>query len=483
MSLEIALRPYIYTPGSTPDDPGPPTAGVPASKPLLSWNDAVTIAIVIGGAVASIIAVYLPAASVALGQTNQLVIVGFCLTVMAMGTTRQVTFASLLYDVHNGQASLQDLESLLRKDLWALNSGIRTKLIVFLLTAIPLALSASYKQFVGGYSSVEVIAKPGKFGYAMPPGFGRVGAGLALAVDQYLPYWQDADVNRTYGFSLYVVSNTTAALLDAPNATYFEDLQDSVRGGDAVFVSATVNATVTESVPFSPEDLTDEGWNNLKIKVFSNWEDYDLHDDHGISASLLPETPTTRNSLMQDIITTNYYGIDGTLLHEFDYRRYPRSRNVNTVPALVGSRIAAMNRFKYKDEYSAWDNETLGVNNYADISQYDKLGDKIHIVRQRESMRRTPVLLFILLLNPVLTLLGVAVKLGLYHSPVDENFGLVSLLAAVEPDTLKVLSGAGMSGELNRRVQTRFAVDKDRIAVHLDEKSGAHRLERGTMYS
>jgi hypothetical protein len=123
------------------------------------------------------------------------------------------------------------------------------------------------------------------------------------------------------------------------------------------------------------------------------------------------------------------------------------------------------------------------VDNYKDISQYDKRGDDIHIVRQRVSMRRDPVLLFILLLNPTLTLISVAVKLWLYHCPVDENFGLVSLLAAVEPDTLKVLSGAGLSGELNRRVQTRFVVDKGRIAVHLDEKGGAHRVERSTMYS
>jgi hypothetical protein len=103
-------------------------------------------------------------------------------------------------------------------------------------------------------------------------------------------------------------------------------------------------------------------------------------------------------------------------------------------------------------------------------------------VRQRISLRRSLALLFILLLNPMLTLLGVAVKLWLFHCPVDENVGLVSLLAAVEPETLDVVQGAALSGRLSRRVRTRFVIKDGRIRMHLDQKDGAHRIEKGTIY-
>lgn len=110
------------------------------------------------------------------------------------------------------------------------------------------------------------------------------------------------------------------------------------------------------------------------------------------------------------------------------------------------------------------------------------LVSEIRIVRQRVSLRRDPVLLFILLLNPVLTLLGTAVKLWLYHCPVDENVDLVSLLVAVEPETSGVVKGAALSGRLDRQVKTRLVGEDGRIVVYLDRKDGAHRIERGCVY-
>jgi len=48
---------------------------------------------------------------------------------------------------------------------------------------------------------------------------------------------------------------------------------------------------------------------------------------------------------------------------------------------------------------------------------------------------------------------------------------------------LDVLNGASLSGKLGRWVGTRFAVEEGRIVVHLDEKDGAHQIERGRVYS
>lgn len=401
---------HTFVRGSDSDGKASPYAGVPASKSSISWRDLSTIAVVLGAALGSVLAVYYPAAAVFLGQTNQLVVVGFCLTVMAMSTARQTTLASIMFDVRSGRSSLQDFEALLRRDFWATHAGLRTKVIILLLTATPLALSVSYKRFVGGYSSIEISAPAGQFGYTMPPAFGRVGIGLALTVNQYLPYWLDAGINRTYGFSLYVPSNTTAAVLDTPYASYFSNLQAGVRGEDAMLVSAIVNATVTESAPFSHRDLTDRGWEELKGS-FANWQEEDMHDVHSIlwassskhnnsrtivsiwdhrnqtvrgqarqlytnrreahgtwkitssnitlqAAELLPETDQTRSWARQRIIMENVVYVDNTLLREFDYYRYPRPEAVDTTPALVAvqsaSTIASIDRYRSMDEYSIW---------------------------------------------------------------------------------------------------------------------------------
>jgi hypothetical protein len=115
------------------------------------------------------------------------------------------------------------------------------------------------------------------------------------------------------------------------------------------------------------------------------------------------------------------------------------------------------------------------------ISHYSKTGSEIRIVRQRVSLQRSPPLLVIVIVQPVLVALAAALKMWLRSSPVDENAGLVSLLAAVEPETLKVLNGAALSGKLSRRVSVRFVVEQNRIIVHLDEK-GAHRIQSREMY-
>jgi hypothetical protein len=90
-------------------------------------------------------------------------------------------------------------------------------------------------------------------------------------------------------------------------------------------------------------------------------------------------------------------------------------------------------------------------------------------------------LLFILLLNPVLTLRG-SQALAVPLPSRDENIGPVSLLAAVEPKTLVVVRGAALSGKVSERIRTRFVVEDGRIVVHLDQKDRAHRINKDTVY-
>jgi hypothetical protein len=222
------------------------------------------------------------------------------------------------------------------------------------------------------------------------------------------------------------------------------------------------------------------------------------------SAEFLSQTAQMRAWPQQKIRQNNMMVTDTDLLQEYDYLRYLRIQNVDTTPALVAMAIASLiagtNRYKPSEDFSYmvrtrhFSRASLrssghfqdygkysAVKPWTAISHYSKTGSEIRIVRQRVSLQRSPPLLVIVIVQPVLVALAVALKMWLRSSPVDENAGLVSLLAAVEPETLNVLNGAALSGKLSRRVSVRFVVEQNRIIVHLDEK-GAHRIQSREMY-
>jgi hypothetical protein len=62
------------------------------------------------------------------------------------------------------------------------------------------------------------------------------------------------------------------------------------------------------------------------------------------------------------------------------------------------------------------------------------------------------------LVYPVLLLLAVVTKAFLYATPVGENFGLVSLLAGINHETLEVLSGAALSGDVKKPLPVSIVV-------------------------
>lgn len=66
----------------------------------------------------------------------------------------------------------------------------------------------------------------------------------------------------------------------------------------------------------------------------------------------------------------------------------------------------------------------------------------------------------VFLVLPLLTVLAVLLRActPLGHAPVSTSFGLISVLAAVRPDSLYLLHGAGYTGKLKREVYADFAV-------------------------
>lgn len=113
----------------------------------------------------------------------------------------------------------------------------------------------------------------------------------------------------------------------------------------------------------------------------------------------------------------------------------------------------------------------------------------VQTFHERETLRRSAVLLFVLALMPCLSLCAVLAKVALYSCPEDDGFGLISVLAAVAPGPLGRLRGAGLSGKLHRGVgvdiklvSSEDGTGGERVEIRLDEISERSRVRRGVVH-
>ncbi|KAI4265950.1 MAG: hypothetical protein L6R38_009062 [Xanthoria sp. 2 TBL-2021] len=208
-----------------------------------------------------IVAVRHKATAVLLGQTNQLVVVGLVLSIMAFITQQQVQKVILLYEARYGASTLQNFDGILQRKYFDLNMTWQPRLVLWFLFILPLGLGASYKQFSGGSTKLILQASDMHFGATAAPGYQLIGNGLSLLVTAYLPFWLNPAVRRTYGFNLLIADNATAAILDAPFPSFLTDIQESLKVGQSVLMSAQVNATVTQNLnPSTSERDSPEYW-------------------------------------------------------------------------------------------------------------------------------------------------------------------------------------------------------------------------------
>ena len=228
-----------------------------------------TVVVLLAFMVASTAVLHKPTA-VSLGQTNQLIVFGLTLSIMGYCTQRQIKILSLYYEARTGKSTLQNFEAILCTDYFSRAASIQPRLVLLFLFALPLGLSASYKKFIGGFTTISVQSTDANFGSTAAPGYQLIGNGLSLLVEVYLPFWIKPDLDRTYGFNLYIADNRTAAILDAPLPNELLRLQASLKEHESMNITAKVNATVTESADISPSERYDyDGYWYGKESVFN----------------------------------------------------------------------------------------------------------------------------------------------------------------------------------------------------------------------
>ncbi|KAL9102775.1 MAG: hypothetical protein Q9163_002093 [Psora crenata] len=246
----IELPPFHNETDETPlKKPGEGAVGKPRAKPILNSIDVLAIFTSVASLIASI-CVITPdwSPSWQLGFEGQIIVIGFLLSVMNLCMMRIAPTLFLILETRWGNSRLQNYESILRNTVTLSHTRLIWRLTLLILILLPLGLSAAYKRFSGGHSTLRITAPyPGYYGVAPPP-MGSYNVinnfTLYLALNASVPFL-DASSNdsippslahpKAYGFNTLLIDNTAQiCFINSENITSQESWT----------LSASVNATV-----------------------------------------------------------------------------------------------------------------------------------------------------------------------------------------------------------------------------------------------
>ena len=231
--------------------------GEPCHTKRFSWKDLGAVGIAMIAFAVAMVVVFDKSTAVKLKQTDQLIMLGVMLSVMGACAKRQMQRLFFVLEAHAG-STIQNFDALLQGDFLSQEAGIHTRATLLFLFLLPLALGVSYKRFIGGSTTAEIASVGGSYGLTAAPGYQRIGNGLSLLVNVYLPFWiHPTNGTSTYGFNLYVPSNGIAAVLDAPLPNTVLQLQKGLKQDESLRISTHVNATVSEISPLSDSERND----------------------------------------------------------------------------------------------------------------------------------------------------------------------------------------------------------------------------------
>ncbi|KAL8953586.1 MAG: hypothetical protein Q9222_000581 [Ikaeria aurantiellina] len=532
--------------------PGLKPLGVPTAKKRLHKSQVVAAVISLISLALAITAVANGKVSWLLGQKNhQLIVIGFLLGVMnlCLGSTAPILF--LQVEARYGSSTLQNYDGILCNRILGSRLDAVWRLVLGLMTILPLGLSIAYKTFTGGQSTLAIntadyIGNTSYYGMFAPPGLQSLGeqTGISLFSNATLPFLVAASpINggepplplgtQVYGFNILLLDNRTTAVLDIPQPEYISTVQNLLAPGESWRITARIAGTVakfndsktieSEAVnstfmrrckeavassgaytamqmltencfallsspspdqsfqylgfPPFPNDHTLPGYPSCS--TFSHYARlYDITRrpctgswiiDRGgfrLVSGRCDETtlPPEKQLIVTDVTGTFFGYFYMSSLVEFLGPFGTPSRNgsdwkhsfmATGVAAMLWSRITVM--YGAANLAETHDAPTWTSGNNTNFTQDDvglmyPVNDTVEYIRP--TLRKSGLLYFTLTIQPLLVLIAIAsIAFILKSTPLDKDFGFISVLSGIDRGSLDVVNGASLSGNLAAKVK------------------------------
>ena len=503
--------------------------GKPACKKFLCGRDYWTLLVQTICCVVAILTVANTSVVLYLGQINQLVVLGILLTVMGKSFQGRMRFLLLSLEF-NRECRVQNLDSIIRNDAFLEQTSIWVRIVLALAYILPLGLGAAYKTFTGSRIHHQANYQDVQFGLTGAPGSQGLGNGLSLMANASLPFFESPRLHTAYGFNMYSDDNQTVYFLDGPLPDDVRSIQNALDHGGTFDMSARamglastdgqvlkaaeqVNINSSESgvtaFPIYPGifslilNQNSDNMSDIHVSVFDGpvgdpirGGDFksQLRCVHSqrvwcngswtvgkTSVFLTHAACEGTTSISQDIIQANFIALGGFApqINEFITHPVSQGRNnlenidlvVPAVSAALWARITSLNGA-----------EIIGADTHYGSTPIWYSASPTDVSIGAPALHKSWALFFIILLYPVGSVLVITLRASLFYStPVDENFGFISLLAGSDSENRQYLDGASLSSKAiepvrlsvieedsfessSRTVRLRYVVAKERHA-------------------
>lgn len=274
-----------------------------------------------------------------MGYQNQIIVIGFLISVMNICAERVVPSCFLALEAR-GKSRLQNYNAILTNKFLSSHISWYWRVLMILFLALPLALSVGYKKFLGGESTTGLKPFSGLYGISYPiiGDWTPINDPIYLQVSSNAAY-QTASANDTpilngsnhyplvYGYNVLLLSGDSAALLDLPTNEYLQDIRSRFNDGETWQVSASVNAYVATRNASAAEPLRndDDYWQSALDASAKGLTSYWLARDANTYIGMLPifNEPfcwmgvyrgglTTDNMYSKSLSDANVYGFRHT---------------------------------------------------------------------------------------------------------------------------------------------------------------------------
>lgn len=205
---------------------------------------------------------------------RQLLVIGFLLSIMNLCLAYLATGIMLRLEARFGSSTLQNYDAILRGNAFRNHTDRSWRMALLLMTLLPLSLSAAYKSYTGGTSTVTMgPSSPlsnNLWGTVGPPDMEPLGTntGISLHFSVALPFIQASEVSLSarmegtnwvdpndepplpttptaYGFNVLSINDSATAVIDAPSSEWVKSIQSHLLALEKVNVSAQVLAVVS----------------------------------------------------------------------------------------------------------------------------------------------------------------------------------------------------------------------------------------------